>query len=331
MATFDIILPSQPRPVSEKGFTATYEIEGFYPGYGHTIGNSLRRIILSSLPGAAITNVKIDGVNHEFSTIEGVKEDVINILINLGKIRLKMEGEEAQQLKLKVTGTKGVTAGDLELPGQVEVLNPEQPIATLTAKTSSLSMEITVEKGLGFVPKEQIQKDKVDIGMIALDALFTPVRRVHYEVENMRVGERTDFNKLRLIIETDGTITPREVMDEAITIMIKQLKAIVGFKEEDEEEMSEEEVSAIEGSEKSQGDEDNLTAEEEKTEFLKTRIEDLDLSTRTENALVSANIRTVGGLVRKKEEDIVEFEGLGDKGLQEIKRALGNYGITLKQ
>lgn len=332
MADLDIVLPSQPKAVSEERFTGIYEIEGFYPGYGHTIGNSLRRIILSSLPGAAITTVKIDGVEHEFSTKDGVKEDVIAILINLGRIRLRMEGEEPQKMRLDVKGSKEVKASDFEVPGQIEILNPEQVIAHITDKNTSLSIEVTVEKGLGFVPKEQIQKDKVDIGMISLDALFTPVRRAHYEVENMRVGERTDFNRLRVIIETDGTISPREVLEQSVAIMIRQLKSIVGFQEE--EEIKEEEIKSIQEAEKSgdeEGGEEDLSAEEEKTEFLKTRVEDLGLSTRTENALTGANIRTVGGIVRKRESDILELEGLGDKGLQEIKRTLGNYGIILKQ
>lgn len=328
MHDLDIIIPSQPKPVKEEDNTGIYEIEGFYPGYGHTIGNSLRRIILSSLKGSAITSATIEGVEHEFSTIEGVKEDVVSILINLGKIRIHMEGSEPQKINLSVKGKKEVKAKDFEIPGQIEILNPDEVIANLTDKNASLKIEAIVEKGLGFVPKEQIKKDKVEIGDIALDALFTPIRRVNYEVENMRVGERTDFNRLRIIIETDGTITPREAMEQAIETMIKQLKAIIGFQEE--EEIKEEEVQSIkeEAGEIKKEEEDS---EDEKTEFLKTRIEDLGLSTRTENALSSANIRTVGGLVRKKEDDILDLEGLGEKGVQEIKRALGNYGITLKQ
>lgn len=329
MRELDILLPSRPKIIKEEDLTGVYEVEGFYPGYGHTIGNSLRRIILSSLPGAAITAVKIDGVKHEFSTIEGVKEDVISILINLSKVRLRMEGDESLVMNLSVKGEKSITAKDFEIPGQIEILNPEQEIATITDKNSEILLEATVEKGLGFVPKEQIQKDRVDIGTITLDSLFTPVRRVHYEVENMRVGERTDFNKLRMIIETDGTITPKEVLEKAIEIMIRQLKAIVGFQEE--EEIKAEEIKSIKEEIEDKEPEEEASSEDEKTEFLKTRIEDLGLSTRTENAITDANIRTVGGLVRKKEEDLLEVEGLGEKGLQEIKRALGNYGIILKQ
>lgn len=321
MSDTKILLPSKPRIVSEEGFKGTYEIDGLYPGYGHTLGNSLRRIIYSSLPGAAITSIKIDGINHEFSTIEGVKEDVINILLNLKKVRIQMLSDEPQSMTLKIKGVKKVTAKDIEIPGQLRILNPEQPIADITSKGTTLDIEMTVEKGLGYVSKEVLQKDKVEIGTIALDAIFTPIRRANYEVENMRVGDRTDFNRLRLFIETDGTITPKEVLEKSIEIMIHQLKAIIGFKEEEVEEL---EVSD-EGVEKDGEENDDI-----EKEFLKTRVETLNLSVRTENALTKANIRTVGGLARKKSEDLLELPGLGAKGIQEIKRALGNFGVILK-
>lgn len=320
MSDYNVALPSKPRIVSEKEFGGVYEIDGLYPGYGHTLGNSLRRIILSSLPGAAITSVKIEGIQHEFSTIEGVKEDVITILLNLKRVRIKMLTEEPQQLTIDVKGPKTVTAADIKAPGQVEVLNPEQHIAEVTGK-AQFTIEMTVERGLGYVSKEILQKDRVEIGVIALDAIFTPIRRVNYEVENMRVGDRTDFNRLRIFVETDGTISAKEALEKAIEIMINQLKAIVGFKEE-EIELPEESPIEL------------PVAEEEKkeidAEFLKTRIDDLELSARTANALDGANIRTVGGLVRKREEDILAIEGIGQKGLQEIKRALSNFGVTLK-
>ncbi len=311
-----VLLPSKPRIVSEEGFSGTYEIDGLYPGYGHTLGNSLRRIILSSLPGAAITSVKIAGVDHEFSSVPGVKEDVIALILNLKKVRIKMMTDEAQTLELKVKGIKEVTAGDIKVPGQVEVLNPDLYIASLGDKNAELSIEIKVEKGLGYVPKEVLQKDRTEIGHIALDAIFSPIRRVNYEVENMRVGDRTDFNKLKMFIETDGTLTAKEALEESITIMITQLKAIVGFKEP---EIEVEEVK-----------EKTSEAKESDAEFLKTRIENVDLSARTINALTNANIRTVGGLARKKEKDLDDVEGLGSKGIQEIKKVLSNYGITLK-
>jgi len=335
---YNISLPSKPRIVSEDGNKGVYEIDGLYAGYGHTLGNSLRRIILSSLPGAAVTLVKIDGVSHEFSTISGVKEDVINILLNLKKTRFKMLVDEPQKMTISVKGAKDVTAKDIKASGQVEILNEDQHLATLTGKDSKLEIEITVEKGLGYVSRENIHKDKVDVGIMVLDAIFTPIRRVNYEVENMRVGERTDYNRLRFSIETDGIISPREALEKSIEIMIKHLKEIIGFKDEDlaiieEAEMISEEASKQAKEEKQiageEEEEEEEPAEEDK-EVLKTRVEDLQLSSRTLNSLSDAGIRTVGGLARKKEEDLLEVEGIGKKAVQEIRRALGNYGLILK-
>lgn len=317
MQDFNIVLPSKPRVIAEEGFKGTYEIDGLYPGYGHTLGNSLRRIILSSLPGAAITSVKIDGVSHEFSTLEGVMEDVITILLNLKRVRIQVSTDETQVLQLKVGGEKKVTAGDINAPGQVAILNPEQHIATLTSKTGELTIEMKVEKGIGYVPKEVLQKDRVEIGEIALDAIFTPIRRVSYEVENMRVGDRTDFNRLRMSIETDGIIEPREALEKSIEIMINQLKAVVGFQED-------EPIQVPDSNETSD-------TQEPDSDVLKTRIESLDLSTRTQSALANANIRTLGGLVRKKAEDLLEIDGLGAKALSEIKDALKGFGLELKE
>ena len=321
MADYTLLLPSKPRVISEEGESGVFEIDGLYPGYGHTLGNSLRRIILSSLPGVAITSVKIAGVQHEFSTINGIKEDVITILLNLKKVRMRCTTDEPQTLYLKVKGDKVITAKDIEVPGQVEILTPNEVIATLTSKNSVIDMEIRAEKGLGFMPKEMIDKSRVDIGTIALDGIFTPIRRASYEVENMRVGDRTDFNKLRISIETDGTVSPTVALSSAIEIMINQLKAIVGFKEEESA------VAVGFGETK----EDMVKSKNEiDSEVLKTRVESLDISARTQNALNIANIRTVGGLARKKEKDLLEIEGLGAKGIQEIKKALGEFGITLK-
>lgn len=322
-----VALPSKPRIVSEKEFSGTYEIDGLYPGYGHTLGNSLRRIILSSLPGAAITSVKIDGVSHEFSTIEGVKEDVITILLNLKRIRLSMATDEPQVLTLTSKGPGVITAGSIKVPGQVTVLNPDQYVAEVTKKGIELSIEMTVEMGLGYVPREVLQEEKVSIGTIALDATFTPIRRVNYEVENMRVGGRTDFNRLRIFIETDGTLTAREALERSIEIMIHQLKAVIGFKEE---EVQVAPVLTAPNRDDADRGGDARGLEGADAEAMKTRIDTLNLSARTVNALSTAGIRTVGGLARKKEEDILAIEGLGVKGLQEIRRALSNFGITLK-
>jgi DNA-directed RNA polymerase subunit alpha len=314
MSDLKIAIPSKPKIIEEKDTKGIFEIDGLYPGYGHTLGNSLRRIILSSLPGSAITEIKIKGVDHEFSTIEGVKEDVISIILNIKKIRLNNSTDEKQTLNLKVKGPKKVTAADIETPSQVEIINKDQELFEITDK-KEIDIEFQVENGIGFIPKETLHKDKVEVGTIALDAIFTPIRRVHYEKENMRVGDRTDYNRLRITIETDGTITAKEALERSIETMIHQLKAIIGFKEE-----------VIEIPEAPEAEEDK----EEMDDFLKTRVEDLNLSVRTVNALTNANIRTVGGLARKKEQDILEIEGLGQKGLDEIKELLEKHSIELK-
>src|SRR3990167_6800543 len=227
---YHITLPSKPRIVSEEGDSGTYEIDALYPGYGHTLGNSLRRIILSSLPGATVTSVKIEGVPHEFATTEGMRESVIELLLNLKKVHFILHGDEPQAIKLKAKGTKSVTAADLDLPSQVEIMNPDQHIAELSGK-NEFEMEATIERGLGYIPREVLTKEKVDIGTIALDATFTPIRRVNYEVENMRVGDRTDFNRLRILIETNGTLAPRLALEQSIEVMVHQLSAIIGFQE----------------------------------------------------------------------------------------------------
>lgn len=321
MSDIHIVLPSKPRIVSEEEFKGVYEIDGLYPGYGHTLGNSLRRIILSSLPGAAVTSVKINGVSHEFSVIDGIKEDVITIIQNIKKIAFKMHSNEIFTVNLKAKGEGVITAGNIEAPSQIEIMNPELIIATATTKSVALDIEMVVEQGLGFVPRDIHQKDRVEIGTISLDAIFTPIRRVSYEVENMRVGDRTDFNRLRISIETSGAMTPHDALQKSIQTMIEQLRAIVGFEE------SEPVVAEVKDK---KSDSKKETAEVDK-EFLKTRIETLDLSARTKNALTNANIRTVGGLARKKEADLLELDGLGDKGIQEIRKAISNFGLILKE
>lgn len=323
MSETTIVLPSKPRVIEENDTQGRYEIDGLYPGYGHTLGNSLRRIILSSLPGCAITGVKIEGVSHEFSTIKGVKEDVITILLNLKKVRFAMASEEGQVLTLKVKGAKKITAADIVIPGQVTLANPDQHIATITDKDVELDMEISIEKGIGYVPKEIIQKERVEIGSIALDAAFSPILQANYDVEQMRVGDRTDFNKLRMFIQTDGTITPHEAFEKSIEIMITQLKAIIGFKDTESDIIH---PSAETAPDMSKSNENKEALDD----VLKTRLETLDLSQRTMNALVNANVRTVGGLIRKKEKDILEVEGLGTKGLDEIKSVLETLGLSLK-
>jgi DNA-directed RNA polymerase subunit alpha len=320
MSSHSIILPSKPRIVKEDATSGVYEIDGLFPGYGHTLGNSLRRIILSSIPGASITSLSIDGVKHEFSAIDGIKEDVIAIILNLKKTRFKLHGDDAQKATLHIRGAKTITAKDITLPTQLEIMNTDQYICESTAKDVDIAIEITVEKGLGYVPREVLQKEKADIGTIMLDASFTPIRRASYEVENMRVGDRTDHNRLRVTIETDGTISPHEALESSIHTMITQLQAVVGFREPvvDMPEVSMKAAVVMEG--------DVLDT----TDATKVKIEDLGLSTRTENALVSASVRTAGGLARKSEEDLLGTDGLGEKGITEIKKALATLGLTLK-
>ena len=325
MPDYNIIMPSKPRIVLEEGNKGVFEIDGLYPGYGHTLGNSLRRIILSSLPAASVTSVKIDGVTHEFQTMDGIKEDVIVVILNMKKIRFKMLSDEPQTVTLSIKGPREVLAGDIKTGGQVEILNPEMHIAEVTGKIN-LNIEINIEKGLGFISKEVFQKDKVDVGTIAVDAIFTPIRRVSYEVENMRVGDKTNHNRLRIAIETDGTLSAREALSNSIEIMINQLKAIIDFKEPEEEEPVNKKVAK---------EEEGALKEEKKgsdvADILKTRTDTLDLSTRTLNALSGANIRTLGGLARKKREDLLEVEGIGEKGISEIKKVLHKFGLNLKE
>ncbi|MEK7584983.1 MAG: DNA-directed RNA polymerase subunit alpha [Patescibacteria group bacterium] len=329
----NIILPSKPKIISEDGHRGSYEIEGLYPGYGQTLGNSLRRIILSSIVGTAITSIKITGAAHEFSTMTGVKEDVLGIILNLKKLHFKMTGEGPQTVTIQAKGVKEVRGSDIKVGGQVEVLNGDQLVATLTDKAAVLDVELTLEKGIGYVPKEVLQTTRPPaIGTIILDAAFAPIKRVSYEVENMRVGDRTDYNRLRINIETDGSLTPHETLEKSIEIMINQLRAIVGFKEE-ETPMSEAEMNT-EVSDPEESGKMGLAARVKEmpkdVDLLKTRVEDLELSARVTRALTEAGIRTIGGLTRKREEDLGEIEGLGDKGIEEIKKILRRHDLELK-
>lgn len=325
MLETNVALPSKPRVVTEEGFSGVYEIDGLYPGYGHTLGNSLRRIILSSLQGAAITQVKIEGVQHEFSALDGIKEDMLTIVLNLKRVRMAMHNDEPLTMSLKVSQQGIVTAADIHSPSQIEILNPDQYIAEITAKGAVLELEMLVEHGLGYVPREIHQKEKVDVGTVALDAVFTPIRRVNYEVENMRVGDQTDYNRLRVFIETDGSLTPREALERSIEIMIHQLKAIIGFQEKPMGEAQKE--SREEGSVSADLSPDT----KHDIDVLKTRIETLNLSSRSAHALEEANIRTIGGLVRKKKDDILAIDGIGPKGLREIEEVLGSMHVSLKE
>src|SRR3990167_4792517 len=311
---YHITLPSKPRIVSEAENQGIYEIDSLYPGYGHTLGNSLRRIILSSLPGASVTQVKIEGVQHEFATIEGMRETVMELLLNLKRVNFVLHGDEPQTVALSVSSAREVTAKDFKLPSQVEIANSEMHLADLAGK-GSLTLEATIERGLGYIAREMLTKEKVDIGTIALDATFTPIRRVNYEVENMRVGDRTDFNRLRIIIETNGTITPREALERSIETMIHQLKAVVGFQEEVEEAPAKRSASSD-----TEGSKDGA----------KTKIEDLNLGSRITTSLTEAGIKSVAGLVKKTPSVLRELDGIGDKAVAEISEALAKLEMSLK-
>jgi len=316
---YHITLPSKPRVVSEDEIQGVYEIDSLYPGYGHTLGNSLRRIILSSLPGATATQVKIEGVPHEFATIEGVRETVIEVLLNIKRVHFVLHGDEPQTISLKAKGTTEVTANDFNLPSQVEIKNPSQHIADLSGK-ASLELEVTIERGLGYVPREVLTNEKVDIGTIALDATFTPIRRVNYEVENMRVGDRTDFNRLRILIETNGTIPPREALEKSIETMIHQLKSVIGFQEE-------ECVSANNDSSYSAKTTKDAAPD---AGAAKIKLAELDLSPRITTALEGAGIKSAAGLARKSASALKELDGIGEKAVEEISTALAGFGLTLK-
>ena len=318
-----ISLPSQPKVILEEENRAVFEIEVLYPGYGQTIGNSLRRVLLSSLKGAALTSVKIEGVGHEFSTMAGVMEDSVELLLNLKHVRFKLHDDGPHNVTLSIKGEKEVKGKDFDTPSQVEVVNEDVHIATLSSKKSSLNIEGVVESGFGYVPVEARTKEKVEVGTIALDAAFSPVRHVNYEVENMRLGDRTDYNRVRFHIETDGSISPREAFTQASKILVEQFNAIAGGFVEEKSAKAEEVVSIKEEAE--------VGEKEGEEEVAKIKLEDLKLSARTINALREAGIKTVGGLSRKKEETLREVEGMGDKGIQEVRKALGNFGITLKQ
>jgi len=318
-----ISLPLPPKVTHKKKNQAVFEIEGLYPGYGVTIGNALRRVLLSSLQGVAVTEVKVKGAPHEFSTIPGVLEDGIMILLNLKNLRFKIHEGESYRLTLKSKGEKEVTGADFELPSQVKLANPEMHICTLTDKKTDLEMEILIEKGIGYEPKGQrknlsVAGRKSEIGAIALDAIFTPIKNVNFQIENMRVGDRTDFDKLSLEIETDGTITPEESFFEACDILIKHFNVIFEGKAGKPEE------------EKNPASGKTLSAETE-NDATQINVEDLKFTGRTLNALLNNNIKTVAGIVKRTEKSLAELEGMGEKAMSEIKRKIKKIGLELKE
>jgi len=304
-------LPSPVKVVSEEDNKATYEIDGLYPGYGHTLGNSLRRILLSSLTGAAVTKVKIEGASHEFSTLPGILEDIITILLNLKQLRFKLHGgadTEPQTATIDVKGAKEIKGKDIKCPTQLEVMNKDQHIATLTDKNAHFIAELTLEKGLGFVPSEELMKDKVPVGTLVLDAIFTPIRRANYEVENMRVGDRTDFNRLRLFLETDGSVSPGDALRRALHIMKTQIEALESFDDAEKPKTGKKVARDLSGA-----------------------FENMKFSTRTKNALTAAGISTPEALAEHTEAELLGMEGVGGKAISEIKKSLSKLGLSLKE
>ncbi|MFH1392903.1 MAG: DNA-directed RNA polymerase subunit alpha [Patescibacteria group bacterium] len=319
-----ISLPKAPKLVEQiSSHRAILEIEELYPGYGLTIGNALRRVMLSSLAGAAVTSVKIKDVNHEFSTIPGIIEDVVEIVLNLKQVRFKLYGDEQQTATLKVKGEKEVTAKDIKTSSQVEVMSPDAHIATLTAKSASLEMELKIEKGVGYSTIESRKREKQEIGAIAVDAIFTPVKTINFEIEDMRVGDKTNYNRLKFDIETDGTITPAEALKNATDLLIEHLEIVAAPIKAGKADKKE-----IEKSEKPLKSE---TVKEDTDIVVKTKIEDLKLSNRTQNILLSNHIKTVAGLLRLSQKELLDLEEFGEKALKEIKKSLGKLGLTLRQ
>ncbi len=318
----NISLPKAPKLIKQVSqHRAILEVEDLYPGYGLTIGNALRRVMLSSLAGAAITSIKIKDVSHEFSTLTGILEDVVEIILNLKQVRFKVHSDDPQVVTLKSKGEKEITAKDIKTTSQVEIANPDAHIATLTSKNAALEMEIKVEKGLGYSAIESRKREKQEIGVIAVDAIFTPVKMINFEVEDMRVGDKTNYNRLKFDIETDGTITPIEALTNAANLLIDHFKVMTAQMKAEKIEKKE-----IESEEKSS--KDKILKE---PDIAKTKIENLKLSNRTQNILLDNHLKTIAGLLRLSEKELLDLEDVGGKALKEIKKALGKLGLTLKQ
>jgi len=292
---------------------AKFIVEPLERGYGVTLGNSLRRVLLSSLPGAAISSVKIDGILHEFSTLPGVLEDITEVILNLKQVVLKYDGDEPKILRLEQKGKKEVRAGDIERDAEVEIINPDLLIATLN-EDGELNMELTVERGRGYVSADQKKKADEIIGVIPIDSIFTPIRKVNFTVENARVGRITDYDRLMLEVWTNGTVTPEEGISLASKILVNYLKL---FSEMDD---SHPEIEILVEKE-----------EEKKDKIPDMPIEELELSVRASNGLKRANINTVGDLVEKTREEMGKIRNLGQKSLDEIEAKLRELGLSFKQ
>ena len=287
---------------------ATFVVKPLEPGYGNTLGNSLRRVLLSSINGAAIVAFKIDGVSHEFTSIEGVKEDVVDIMLNLKNIKFKAHTDSPVELRLEKTGAGVITAADIQASADMEVVNPDQIIATIDDAKTKFVMDLVVESGHGYKTIEESSEDRIHSDMIAVDAIFTPVLRVRYKVDNTRVGQVSNLDKLNITIKTDGSLSPREAFEQASAILANQYTALAGS-------------TTIEAA-PALGEE----AEDEASE-LHTPIEDLNLTARTTNALVNNDIRTVHDLVNLPEQDLRELKGFGSKALDEVNDKIAELNL----
>ena len=308
----EIVKPTITKEIDENGHYGKFVVEPLERGYGTTLGNCMRRILLSSLPGAAITSVKIDGILHEFSTIPGVKEDVPEIILNLKILAVRINGDENKRAIINAVGPKEVTAADIIVDADTEIFNPDLHIATL-ADNATLVMEMNLTSGRGYVPAEQNKKENTPIAEIPVDSIFTPVKKVNFTVDNTRVGQVTDFDKLTLELWTDGSITPEEGVSIGAKIMQEHLNLFIGLGSDvDEMEFMIEK------------DEDR------KVKALEMTIEDLELSVRSFNCLKRASINTVEELTQRSEEDMMKVRNLGMKSLVEVKNKLAELGLSLK-
>lgn len=288
--------------------SATLVIEPMQAGYGNTLGNSLRRVLLSSIEGGALVAFRIEGATHEFTTVKGIKEDVVDIMLNLKNVHLKVHTDQPVELRLEKKGAGVVTAGDIKTTADVEVVNPDQVIATIDDPKGSILMDLVAESGRGYRTIEDASTNRLHSDMIALDAVFSPVLRVRYKVDATRVGQETNLDKLKLTIETNGGVTPEEAFEEAAAILVNQYTALAGS-------TTVEAAPAL------------GQVVEDDTSELNTPIEDLNLSARTANALVNNDIRTVHDLVTLSEQDLRELKGFGSKALDEVKDKLAELEI----
>ena len=288
--------------------SATFDIEPLHAGYGNTLGNSLRRVLLSSIRGAAIVAFRIEGATHEFTTVPGIKEDVVDIMLNLKNVKVKVHTDEPIELRLEKKGAGPITAADIKLSADVEIANPDQIIATIDDPKKSVVIDLVVEAGRGYRTIEESSVARVHSDMIALDAVFSPVLRVRYKVDPTRVGQETNLDKLRLTVDTDNTVSPKEAFEEAAAILVNQYTALAGS-------TTVEAAPAL-----GQGTDDE-------TNELNTSIEELNLSARTANALVNNDIRTVHDLVTLTEQDLRELKGFGSKALDEVKDKLAELEL----